>query len=571
MEARNRTIEEWFAWISDGSVALPRFQRYEAWGWSQVESLLESVLRRPSLPVGALLMLEVGDEPPFKARSIVGAPDGGKATYHLLDGQQRMTALWRSLSDDYDDVAYFVAVAKSGTPETPDVVSIRRYRKGETLYPVWCDDAEQVAARDLIPVCLLRPGQATANRSKDWIKEVAGGDMDRILVLNEITTELRSRVATYSLPFLSLPVATTRETALDVFIKMNTQGTALTAFDIVVAQVEADTGTSLHERVEGMIARLPLLSRYGEPSEIALAVGAVLAGRAPNRATYLRVDFGTALVNVWDRIERGLERAITFLTEEGMVNDGILPSDVLVTLMGAYWSDAPDGKDAEGVARRIARRALWRGSFSERYQKTSATRVALDYRELVTYRDGDDTAPLPVLFDEERTPLPEAMALRTGGWPRTKDRLGRAIMAASLRTGGYDFADEKPFSADSVEGREYHHLFPKALLEQGKWPRRLIFCALNCALVSWRTNRTIGAKPPSVYVAERAEEVGLPEGEVDRRLLSHCVPPDALCRDDYEAFLSARADMVHHIMLKLCAGENVGLQDVPAEDAGEAV
>ncbi|AHD08233.1 hypothetical protein PhaeoP75_00438 [Phaeobacter gallaeciensis] len=32
MEARNRTIEDWFAWIRDGHVVLPRFQRFEAWG-----------------------------------------------------------------------------------------------------------------------------------------------------------------------------------------------------------------------------------------------------------------------------------------------------------------------------------------------------------------------------------------------------------------------------------------------------------------------------------------------------------------------------------------------------------
>ena len=100
MEARNRKIEEWFQWIADGAVVLPRFQRYEAWGYGQVESLLESVVRRPSLPVGALLMLEVGDEPPFIARPIVGAPETGKASYHLLDGQQRMTALWRIITDD---------------------------------------------------------------------------------------------------------------------------------------------------------------------------------------------------------------------------------------------------------------------------------------------------------------------------------------------------------------------------------------------------------------------------------------------------------------------------------------
>lgn len=557
MEARNRTIEEWFQWIADGAVVLPRFQRHEAWGWWQVEGLLESVLRRPSLPVGALLMLEVGDEPPFSARPIEGAPDGAKASYHLLDGQQRMTALWRSLSGDYENAAFFVNLTDI---EQPDVVTHRRYEKDGKLYPVWCDDDVEIAARNLAPIALLRPGQRAADIAKDWIKRASLGDMDRAIDMNEAITELRSRVANYSLPFLSLPASTTRETALDVFIRMNTQGTALTAFDIVVAQVEADTNSSLHQRVEGLNARVPKLSRYGDAREIALAVGAVLNGRPPNRATFLRPQFATELVTVWDDIERGLERAVSFLADEMIVNQTILPSDPLVTLMGAFWSSAPEGKDAEGAARRLARRALWRGAFSERYQKTSATRAALDYRELIRFRD--QNGPLPSLLDEQENPLPEAEALRTGGWPKTKDRLGRAILAASLRTGGYDFADEQRFSAASMEGREYHHLFPRARLEGEGRQRRHIFSALNCALVSWRTNRTIGSKPPSQYIAERADEVGLPKAEVNRRLRSHCIPPEGLVSDDFDQFINARAQLVHRIMTKLCAGDDVGLQDV---------
>ena len=105
MEARNRTIEDWFAWIRDGAVMLPRFQRFEAWGFAQVEGILENIVRRPALPVGALLILEVGDEPPFHARPISGAPTPQtRPAYHLLDGQQRLTALWRSLTDDYEEV-----------------------------------------------------------------------------------------------------------------------------------------------------------------------------------------------------------------------------------------------------------------------------------------------------------------------------------------------------------------------------------------------------------------------------------------------------------------------------------
>lgn len=557
MEARNRKIEEWFQWITDGAVVLPRFQRYEAWGYSQVESLLESVVRRPSLPVGALLMLEVGDEPPFIARPIVGAPDTGKASYHLLDGQQRMTALWRSLSGDYDTFLFFVDLTDL---DQPDVITHRRYEKDGKLYPVWCDDVAEVASRNLLPVSLLRPGQDAADKAKAWVKEASQGDMDRAMGFNEAVTELRSRVSNYSLPFLSLPASTSRETALDVFIRMNTQGTALTAFDIVVAQVEADTGTSLHQRVEGLSARVPTLSRYGNPPEIALAVGAVLNGRPPNRATFLRPQFGTELVEVWERIERGLERAVAFLSDESIVNHMILPSDPLITLMGAFWADAAEGKDAEGAARRLARQAFWRGAFSERYQKTSATRTSQDHRELIAYRDGNGA--LPGLLNPAENPLPEAAALRTGGWPKTKDRLGRAILAASLRTGGYDFADEQRFSSASQEGREYHHLFPKARLETEGRSRRQIFSALNCALVSWRTNRTIGAKAPSEYVAERADEVGLPREEVDRRLKSHAIPPVALRSDDFDLFLEERAKLIHHIMCKLCDGNDVGLHDV---------
>ena len=570
MEARNRKIDEWFQWISDGAVVLPRFQRYEAWGWWQVESLLESILRNPSLPVGALLMLEVGDEPPFVARPIKSAPDGGKALYHLLDGQQRMTALWRSLGGTYDSFSFYV---DPSDPAQPDVVTVRRYEKQGKRYPAWCDDTQAVAARNYLPVELLRPGQHAADAAKAWIKEAAQGDMDRLIALNEIVMELRSRVANYSLPFLSLPASTTRETALDVFIRMNTQGTALTAFDIVVAQVEADTDTSLHERISGLIARVPSLARYGSPQEIALAVGAVLNGRPPNRATFLRPLFGQELIAVWDRIEDGLERAVAFLAEEMILDQSLLPSDPLVTLLGAFWADAPRHGDAAGRARRLARQALWRGAFSERYQKTSATRTSQDYQQLVAHMGG--TGPLPLLLDPAETPLPEAEALRTGGWPKTKDRLGRAILAASLRTGGHDFADESKFSAANKERREYHHLFPKALLEaQGK-TRRQIFSALNCAMITWRTNRTIGAKPPSVYVHERAQEVNLRDEDVDSRLLTHGISPKALRSDDFELFVTSRAAVIHHVMTRLCNGHDVGVEDVRTaikqfEDAAKA-
>lgn len=286
-----------------------------------------------------------------------------------------------------------------------------------------------------------------------------------------------------------------------------------------------------------------------------MQVGAVLSGRPPVRATYLSESFGKEFIVEWPRVEKGLRRALAFLAEERIFGADLLPADPLLTLLAAFWASAPDGKDGEGMARRLARRALWTGSFSDRYQKTGATRTELDHRQLVAFRDTG--GPLPDLLDPMITPLPEVQALRSAGWPKTKDRLGRAILAASLRLGGHDFADEAPFGRANLKKREYHHLFPHAFLAEQGMPRRSIFAALNCALISWRTNRTISAKPPSVYIAERTEEVGLADAQVNHRLLTHGIPPEALRSDDFDRFLEERAHMIHATMVYLCAGEPV--------------
>ena len=109
MEARNRPLSEWFAEIKSGYVALPRFQRFEAWSHKQVSALMDTVLNE--LPAGAVLTLDVGDDEPFISRPVVGAPElSNKVTSYLLDGQQRLTSLWRSLHNDYENRLFFIKV-----------------------------------------------------------------------------------------------------------------------------------------------------------------------------------------------------------------------------------------------------------------------------------------------------------------------------------------------------------------------------------------------------------------------------------------------------------------------------
>lgn len=105
MKAADRTLPDWFGLIRRGSLNLPRFQRFEAWEPRRIEALLESVLQ--DLPAGVALILNVGDKPRFDGRPLAhSTPTEGRITEQLLDGQQRLTALWASLNDKYEDRTY---------------------------------------------------------------------------------------------------------------------------------------------------------------------------------------------------------------------------------------------------------------------------------------------------------------------------------------------------------------------------------------------------------------------------------------------------------------------------------
>ena len=136
-----------------------------------VADLLDTVLRE--LPAGALLVLEVGEKEPFVSRTMAGAPEeGDRIVEHLLDGQQRLTALWRSLTDDYPDRTYFVQITSDEQEDefsaTPRTVSQARWSNNGKRYPLWVDDPIRVWERGLIPVRLLNPVPKGENEFKKW-------------------------------------------------------------------------------------------------------------------------------------------------------------------------------------------------------------------------------------------------------------------------------------------------------------------------------------------------------------------------------------------------------------------
>jgi hypothetical protein len=571
VEARNRSLPDWFTQIRSGQLRLPRFQRYESWNHNTIGNLLETVVQ--GLPAGATLVLEVGDQEQFISRPVVGAPDHPyKPNEHLLDGQQRLTALWRSFHDDYEDRTYFLRFEETDDGPVPRVHGQPRWTERGTRRPVWGDDPGGVHSRGFIPLSLLRPGEL-GEEIKEWCRAAVPDDLEASFELQAKILELRQRVATYNIPFLELDATTPKDVALDVFIKMNTSFVRLTAFDIIVAQFEEATGESLHDLVTQLVNDVPAVSLYIEPSDLILEIAALREDRPPTQASYQRLDM-ERLFDGWAAITGGVAFAVDFLEQERIFDGERLPTVAVVRVLAALDPFVPSEPDALGNTRSLLRKYLWRASLTGRYEAAAATASFQDFRALRDVLQGaGDERDVP-LFNEEQYPIPGAEALKAARWPKSRDSLARGTLNVCIAAGAHDVADDAVATREHLQKREYHHLFPAALLEKAGVSSREIYLGLNCALITWRTNRTIGAQEPLAYLRERVKRADLGEDEIRRRLETHFVPFDELSvggydaigdeaeraarvRSDYGQFLSRRAELLVEPIQALCSGHRL--------------
>ena len=586
MHAYDRFLPEWFSRIRSRQITLPRFQRFEAWGHSEVSALLTTVLR--GLPAGATLLLEVGDEEKFKSRTMIGAPESGeRVTEQLLDGQQRLTALWRSLHDMFSDRTYLIGLEDDPTDPSvkrPYAYGQARWTRDGKTYPLWVDDPQKCWTRGVVPFRLLRP-EDIRDEIDAWIEAAIPSDaedkFEAYKPISSLISELRTQVREFNLPHLILPAKTPKEVALDVFIKMNTSSVHLSTYDIVVALVEEETGKSLHEHVDLLAEQVPRAVEYADLPSLVLDVVALRQDRVPSQAGYRGIDYARML-GEWESVVNGIAGMVGFLEDESVFDVRRLPSYPAIPVIAALWEHRPAQPDDLGNARHLLRRYLWRAFLTSRYEQSSATNSLQDYRGLRTVLLGGTGSQIGVpILDQEAYPLPAREMILQAEWPKRRTILGRGLLALQMKCGAEDLADGARATVGSITSkqhpREYHHLFPVSLLEEAGIPDDEIYLALNCALITWRTNRTLSGKDPIKYLKERADNNALGGEELRRRLRTHLIPYEQLAvgydglldadrrsrvPPDYEAFLAARADLLVKAAKLACEGRSLELSEL---------
>jgi len=172
--------------------------------------------------------------------------------------------------------------------------------------------------------------------------------------------------------------------------------------------------------------------------------------------------------------------------------------------------------------------------------------------------------------------LEEAEELMTAEWPKRATIRGRAILAVACRLGALDFSTGERIDICSIKQRHYHHIYPDALLKEAEINS---FLALNCALISDKTNISIGRKDPVEYMKNRYEWTS--EEIVSERLQSHLIPVRELANGGYEGlseekkteklkkdfgtFIRRRAEIVMKAVKLLTDGRQLSVAEIYGE------
>lgn len=561
MEARNKTVAEWMQDVRRGRLRLPRFQRQEVWTPDRVARFLTAILKQR--PLGVFLVLDVDpDNPPFETRPVAGIkPFGEKCREHLLDGQQRLTALLKAFNDLYDKHIFYARYASLGdAPEKVEVLAVPR--KGRHASRI--GDASLEYAQKWIPIAILAPQYDRVVEVIDWREQAFFEPEDRKGV-EAMIEKLRSRFGSARIPYLLLDQSIGQEEAIEIFIETNTSSVKLSHFDLAVAQMEQATEQSLQEYVDDVSQSIPGIKDL-EPSnvgDLVLKLECVHQGQKPTLSGYLKLNFQTLKDHREARTE-GIRWAVEILHDLKIWNASQLPTAVPLRVVPALMDHLPGDSIEREMAERLIKRYLWGAFLTDRYDRQANDRLKTDYDALVeAFQDLGREPRVPAL-DASR---PDIDDIVHAGWPKTRSRLAKGILAACNQSGAKDLAFGEELKPDSRA--DFHFIFPTAELRRCERESRL---AVNCMSIPAPSNRRLLRMLPGDFLVEIVPGLDGSEPSSEARaslvgaLESHLLPAEALVNaraervDDlaqvYDDFCQARARQIKdRIDILLAHGE----------------
>jgi hypothetical protein len=563
--------------IDRGALALPDFQRDFIWEAKNTARLLGSLLAR--YPAGALLTWSPGSHP-LKERPFAGAPELQEASNRLvLDGQQRLTALYRSIYGKGDE-RFFLEVSQFMDPATfqlrdqVDVVwekAIYSWEPTKHDRKAIADGKTPEVDTDGWQIRTWRfPLQALKAKKlgqfDDWIDLVVDalpeGKDARIcrLSLRQVRDDYLSQLLGYEFPVITLSESASLRAVCQVFENLNTNAIRLGVFEILTAKFYPDEVDlrALWTKAKEDHAVLRDVEEDKDPEGFNIDPYLVLQAitlrmyRSPQQRAVLEKLTAEDVKTQWDQTTLALKRVVEHLRDNcGVIHRDLLPYQMLLVPLTAAWMERDQNIKSRAKAKALEKlmRYFWSSVFTQNFDQGGASQAEKDYGELIKWlhEETDHSTKLPVLPEAVTDALPISADTLLSATVR-KTALMRATMALTVAAGAKDFHTGQRLTPSLYVQQKVnsHHLYPKARLadadsktgiDAGGFSSELI---LNRALIDAQTNRRIGAKRPEGYVEEIRDE----GTDVDDIFESHLIDVKSLEGADYPTFLQSRLSLV---------------------------
>lgn len=590
----NPSLEDILKDVGCGNIQLPVFQRQWVWDDYHIRSLIGSVSL--SFPIGAVLTLKAGgEEIRFKTRlfnGIESLDDQIEPDTLILDGQQRLTALYQSLLSGKAVSTYNAKGTEILRFYYLDMKACIENVIEREEAVLSCGEDYQLHKADGESVQLTQPGNLFSTAEEeyknmvfpvskifnydDWLMEYQDYweyNKDKTKFFNKFRREVIRSFTEYQVPVIEIPSETPKEAICLVFEKVNTRGVTLTVFELLTATFAIDDYDLREDweiRSERMKEKYKVLEEL-ESTNFLRALTLLVTNAKPEtsisctRRDILRLTLED-YKNWADQTELGFIEAARFLHRQKIFKAGDLPYQTQIVPLAAILANLEDIGNREKVRQKIAR-WYWCGVLGEMYGAATDTRFANDLSEVTGWVKGESSEPRTIReagFHENRL-----AQLRTRNGAAYK---GVHALVMHERGGMKcrDFRseipiDEKIYFDDNID---IHHIFPQKWCEEHSIQRDKYNCIINKTALSSSTNRMIGGGAPSEYLLKIQQDAGRKNEGMDEILASHLILADFLRENDFWGFFDARKDALLNAIKKAMGKEVIregdDLSDSPA-------
>lgn len=568
-KSNDTNLSDLLSSIHRGETQLPDFQRKWTWDDSRIRSLLASLSL--GYPMGALMQLEYGNsEVRFKYRPIEGSPEVDiEPRYLVMDGQQRLTSMYRSLygkaavattDDKHAPISrfYYLDMKSCLEPEADRyeaIVSVPEDRRIKTNFDR--DVVLDLSTRELEYENEMYPANILFDSSEGtkWLMGYMAhhqSNPDAMAKFTKFQSDVIETITSYRLPVITMDKSTPREAVCKVFENVNTGGVSLTVFELVTATfatyefdlrgdweaskrrihaLDKDIRTDVTESVDET-AYLTTITLYTSYKRKRVGLGNAVSCK---KKDVLDLRFEDYQANKEAVIE-GFELAREFLLEQSVFRKRDLPYSTQIIPLAAIAGYLGKKAFKDPLAQKTVSQWFWCGIFGEMYGGANETRYANDIEDVVASIEG--------LPSEQRTVgNSHFQATRLLGLQTRQSAAYKGIMALLYKNKGEDFM--RGISIDIVNSMEaspdIHHVFPRSYCEKAGLDRQKWNSVVNKTPLLPESNREIGGAAPSVYSERIKAKAGIGDEELRKRVESNLVDWDAFIADDFDSYFKARA------------------------------